>query len=326
MASMDAVLNTPVVLTIFSRRDIVERVLAAIRKAGPKRLYVIGDAGRTPEESEKVKEVRFLIAEIDWCEVRTNYAEENMGPKKRLATGISWAFEQEERAIVLEHDCLPDPSFFPFCEELLERYKDDERVMHIGGNNFFSAVGARYECPDSYFFTHIPHIWGWATWRRAWKYYDVDVKRWPEARERNLLNNVFRDPAVAFRWSSRFQEYYEGKIESWDGQWSFAVLSQGGLCINPSVNLVSNIGFGKEAFSTKNVSARIAEVPTAALNFPLAHPEFLVADELAEHLTQKYVFHINETKMQRFKWFLKSALPFWYRLAKKVTLRKQDAL
>lgn len=318
----DAVPKVPVVLTVFSRRDVVERVLEAIRKAKSKRLYVIGDGGRTPEESARVREVRELIAAIDWCEVRTNYAEENMGPKKRLATGISWVFEQEEQVIILEHDCLPDPSFFPFCEELLERYKDDERVMHIGGNNFFAAVGVPYECQDSYFFTHIPHIWGWATWRRAWQHYDVDVKRWPEARKRKLLNDVFRDSAVAFRWANRFQEYYDGKIESWDGQWSFAVVSQGGLCINPAVNLVSNIGFGAEAFSAKNATAKVAEVPVASLNFPLAHPEFLVVDMAAEHLTQKHVFHINETASLRIKWHLKQAFPRLYDALKRSVAKK----
>ncbi len=319
-------LTTPVVLTIFTRLETVARVLGAIKQAQPPRLYVIADEGRTPEEREKIKEVKELISQVDWCEVRTNYAEQNMGPKKRLATGISWVFEQEEQAIILEHDCLPDPSFFTFCEELLKRYKDDERVMHIGGNNFFRTFGVEYAYQDSYFFTHIPHIWGWATWRRAWQYYDPEVKKWPEARDRYLLNDVFRDSAVAYRWASRFQEYYEGKVESWDGQWSFAVLSQGGLCISPAVNLVSNIGFGKKALTTKDMTSALANMQLHSLSFPLKHPSFMVVDEKAEAAIQRDVFQIGKTRSQRLKWKSKNAFPRLYRTGKRLLKRPTGAL
>ena len=262
-----------------------------------------------------------LIAQIDWCEVRTNYAQENMGAKARLASGISWVFEHEERAIILEHDCLPHLSFFQYCEELLERYKDDERVMHIGGNNFFKAIGIGYKSPDSYFFATIPHIWGWATWRRAWKFYDVNITQWPEARKRKILYDIFPDDAVAFRWENRFQEYYEERIQSWDGQWTFAVLSQGGLSINPNVNLVSNIGFGPEALSCKDPNDPFANISTEAMIFPLIHPPFLVVSKTAEVYTHRNVFHINQTHLQRFKWRLKKKFPGIYLSIKSLTNR-----
>lgn len=306
--------SVPVALIAAPRLDTMPRVLEAIKAVRPQRLYVVADAGWSPETVAKFAEVKKLIAQVDWCEVHTNYAEKNMGAKMRLATGVSWVFEHEERAIILEHDCLPHPSFFNFCDELLERYKHDTRIMHISGNNFFKQLGSRYENPDSYFFTPVPHIWGWATWRRAWQHYDVHVSMWPAARKRRMLYNIFRDDAVAFRWENRLQEYYEGRIESWDGQWTFAVLSQGGLSINPTVNLVSNIGFGPEALSCKDVESPLANIPSESISFPLRHPPFVIVDAEADALIQRDVFNINKTRLQRLKWRMKKTFPGCYDL------------
>ncbi len=166
---------SPVVLTLFNNPESVRRVFAAIRNAQPPQLFLIADAGRNEDEQRLVEECKQIAEDVDWhCNVFMNYATHNMGAKDRLATGITWVFESVDRAIILEHDCLPDPSFFRFCDELLEKYKDDERVMHISGNNF-QQHNAHFKCEESYYFSRIPHIWGFATWRRAWKYYDVNV-------------------------------------------------------------------------------------------------------------------------------------------------------
>ncbi len=317
-------LTVPVALILAPRMETVSRVLAAIKAARPGRLYVVADAGWSPETEEGFKKVKDLIATIDWCDVRTHYAEKNMGAKMRLATGISWVFEQEERAIILEHDCLPHPSFFRYCDELLERYKDDERVMHIGGSNFFKALKSKFESADSYFFTTVPHIWGFATWRRAWKYYDVKVAEWPAARARRMLYDIFHDDAVAYRWENRLQEYYEGRIESWDGQWTFAVLSQGGLSINPSVNLVSNIGFGSQALSCKDIDSPLANMPTTPIGFPLVHPPFMIVNQEAEFYINRDLFRIGRTRLQRLKWRLKKMFPRLYALIKHLSGRPID--
>lgn len=317
-------LSTPVVLILAPRIETVTKVLAAIKNANPSILYAVADAGWSQVTREKFKEVKTLIAQIDWCKVRTNYSDENMNAKMRLASGISWVFEHEERAIILEHDCLPHPSFFSYCENLLERYADDNRVMHIGGDNFFKQLNVDYKSLDSYFFTHVPHIWGWATWRRAWQYYDVNITKWPEAQKRRLLYDVFKDDAVAFRWENRLQEYYENRINSWDGQWTFAILSQGGLSINPSVNLVSNIGFGKEALSCKNENDILANIPSESIAFPLKHPPFMIVDQKADLLIAKKVFHINETYTQRIKWYIKKSYPRLYDAFKNVIGRPKD--
>ncbi len=319
-------LSTPVALILAPRMDTVVPVLEAIKNANASILYVVADAGWSPKTVENFKRVKELIAKIDWCEVHTNYADENMGAKMRLASGISWVFEHEERAIILEHDCLPDPSFFHYCENLLEYYANDNRIMHIGGNNFFKRFGSDYESPDSYFFTHVPHIWGWATWRRAWQYYDVNITKWPEAQKRKLLYSVFKDDAVAFRWENRFQEYYENRINSWDGQWTFTVLSQGGLSINPNVNLVSNIGFGSEALSCKDENDPLANISSEQMSFPLKHPPFVIIDKYADTFVAKRVFHINETYIQRVKWYVKKNHPRLYHMFKRLTRRTEDTI
>lgn len=319
-------LTTPVALILSPRLDTVQRVLATIKAARPQRLYVVADAGWSPETVEGFSKVKELIATINWCEVKKNYATENMGAKMRLASGISWVFEHEECAIILEHDCLPHPTFFPFCEELLERYRNDERVMHITGNNFFKAMKSDFVSRDSYFFTHIPHIWGWATWRRAWQYYDVKVAKWPEARTRRILYDIFRDDAVAYRWENRLQEYYEGRIESWDGQWTFAVLSQGGLSLNPNVNLVSNIGFGPQALSCKDTNSPLANIPTMPISFPLVHPPFPIINQEAVSCINRDLFHISRTRLQRLKWRLKKTFPRLYASVKHLFGRPIDSM
>ncbi len=310
-------LHTPVALVLSNRTETLTRVIAAIKEARPKILYCFCDEGQTPADKARFAASKALVEKIDWCEVRTNYATEHMDVKRRLATGLQWIFENEERAIILEHDCLPNQSFFRFCEELLERYADDTRVMHIGGNNF-QQNNKKFVCRESYYFSHIPHIWGWASWRRAWVHYDPDVQHWPEARKQQLTYNIFSDPAVAYRWEQRFQDYYEDRIRSWDGQWTFAVLSQGGLCINPCVNLVTNIGFGQEAVSAKNPNDPLANIPSESMMFPLKHPNFFVINQQAERYTSQYVFGIGRTHMQRFKWFLKWHYPRPYHWLKKL--------
>jgi len=173
-------LRTPVVLIIFNRPPTTERVFAEIAKARPQKLFVVADGPR-PErsgEAEKCAAARAVIDRVDWeCEVLRNYAEVNLGCRQRPPTGISWVFEQVAEAIILKDDCVPHPTFFRFCEELLEKYREDERVMHISGSNFQPGYTRG---PFSYYFSRFNPIWGWASWRRAWQHYDLNMKLWAE--------------------------------------------------------------------------------------------------------------------------------------------------
>lgn len=175
--------HTPVAFMIFNRPEKTARVFAEIRKARPTQLFIVADGPRTEQEKEKTDATRAVTEHIDWeCEVKRNYSDVNVGCKMRVSSGISWIFENVENAIILEDDCVPEQSFFPYCQELLERYKDDTRIMHISGDNFEWGRTGNFESDASYYFSRIPHVWGWATWRRAWNLYDINMTSWPECR------------------------------------------------------------------------------------------------------------------------------------------------
>lgn len=295
-------MKTPVAFIIFNRYEQTRRVFEMIRKVKPEKLLVISDG---PSHDK----VRAIIDTVDWpCTVLKNYSETNMGCRKRLSSGLTWVFEQVDRAIILEDDCLPNESFFSFCEELLEKYKDDEEVMHISGNFF-----QKKPIENSHYFSSIPHIWGWASWRRAWKYYDVDLKDWPN----NTSLKEKLPGAVYEYWSTVWKQYYENKINSWDGQWMYTCLSRNGLCITPTKNLVSNIGFGATGTHTKNKDSIFANMKTDEIEFPLIHPERKILTK-ADMFTWKQNFGIDRTWKQIILGNFRRRLPKIYMLFRHV--------
>lgn len=279
--SQDYKVSTAVALLIFNRPDTTARVFEAIAKAKPSKLLVVADGPRPDRlgEADKCAQTRAIINNVDWdCEVITNYSTENLGCKKRVASGIDWIFEQVEEAIILEDDCLPEHSFFRFCDEMLERYRLNERVgMVSGGNLQFGQLRGN----ASYYFSRYTHIWGWATWRRAWKHYDRDMALWPSFRDEGWLDRVFASQGEREYWQNSFQWVYDGKLDTWDCSWTFAAITQGMLQVVPNVNLISNIGFGPEATHTHVVGIH-ANMPTQPMGFPIKHPNFVLADEEAD--------------------------------------------
>jgi hypothetical protein len=243
-------LKTPVAFILFNRPDVTSRVFEEIRRARPSTLLLIADGPRphVPGEADQCAQARSIVSRIDWpCELLTNYSEQNLGCKLRVSSGLDWVFQQVEEAIIIEDDCLPDPSFFAFCQALLERYRNDPRVMHITGDNF-QPPGWSY--PYSYYFSRYASIWGWATWRRAWKLYDVKISRWPEMKASGWLSDDLSDPREVQVWTQNFDRVYAGNYDTWDHQWTFTCFSNGGLAVTPAVNLVKNIGFGAAATHT----------------------------------------------------------------------------
>jgi hypothetical protein len=260
--------DTPVAFFLFNRPLATARVFSRIAELRPSRLFLIADGPRNEEESYVCEATRNVVSEIDWdCDVQTNFSEVNLGCKRRMSSGIDWVFSQTEQAILLEDDCLPDASFFPYCRELLERYADDERVMTISGDNM--QFGIRHT-PYSYYFSAVQHIWGWATWRRAWRKYDVQMRRWPEVAETNFTGDMVPPNAAAYL-KKKMAETYAGKIDTWDYQWTFACWLNRAFCILPAVNLISNIGFGPGATHCKKPDV-YAALPTETMEFPLSHP------------------------------------------------------
>jgi hypothetical protein len=287
---MFEICNTPVLFLIFNRPNTTEQVFEAIAKAKPRCLFVAADGPRTDKEgeAEKCQAVRDIIKRVDWdCEVKTLFREQNLGCKEAVSSAITWFFEQVEEGIILEDDCLPSDSFFSFCAELLEKYRDDKRIMMISGDNFQDGI---QRGDASYYFSSVPWIWGWATWRRAWRLYDREMQTFPSFVKEDRMQSLSADRAVQnYRWSD-FIATYEGHINTWDFQWIYSVLINHGLSICPQVNLVSNIGWSLESTHTFDPKSSLANIPLDEIH-EILHPWAIMPDVLAD----KYFYerHLN---------------------------------
>lgn len=294
-------LNTPVVFIIFNRPDTTARVFSEIAKAKPPKLLVVADGPRAnrPGEAEKCAAARAIIRTVDWdCEVLTNYSDTNLGCKKRVSSGLDWVFDQVPEAIILEDDCLPEPTFFRFCEELLVRYRDDERIGMISGDNF--QFGRRYG-EDSYYFSKYVHIWGWATWRDRWVgSNDVTMAKWPRVRDDGKITDLVGDAREATYWQNIFECVHRGEIDTWDYQWVFANWFEGRATILPAVNLISNIGFGQGATHTTGLS-ELANLQVEAIHFPLVHPVGVFKNIKADRFSESKCFRVPMWKRVRGK-------------------------
>src|SRR5262245_2534196 len=281
--------KSPVAFRIFNRPDETRQVFAEIAKARPPKLLVVADGPRKhlPNEVGYCEEARRIATQIDWnCELMTNFSTENLGCAERVSTGIGWVFKQVDEAIILEDDCLPHPTFFRFCDEMLETFRDDERIMSISGDNFqFGRKRWRY----SYYFSRYVHIWGWASWKRAWKHYELKMPLWPTVKAEGWLNDMFPDRREARYWDYIFEQTYEGKTDTWDYQWLFACWLRSALSVVPNVNLISNIGFGRDATHTVG-GGKFANMITDAMSFPLTHPPIQVRDSKADRSTSQLFF------------------------------------
>jgi hypothetical protein len=304
-------LRTSVVFIIFNRPDLSIKVFEEIRKARPSKLFIIADGPREnhPNDVEKCANVRAIVNNVDWeCEVFKNYSTINLGCSLRCSTGISWVFEFVDEAIILEDDCLPNMSFFQFCQELLEHYREDERVMQISGDNFeFREDSRKY----SYYFSMFSHpvsIWGWATWKRAWSKYDYHLMHWPEIREAGSLTAYFGDGRLSQFWTRIFDDVSNCKF-TWDYQWQFCRWVHEGLCIIPSKNLISNIGWGNDATHTIIVDSKSIwdNIPSHEMQFPLNHPPYVLRDINADKNNFDMLWS-SQPLLSRFIWQIKKYL------------------
>ena len=281
-------MNTAVLFLVFNRPDTTREVFASIRRIKPPRLYVAADGPRESREheAEQVKRVRQIATSIDWpCELTTLFRDENLGCKAAISEAISWFFEHEEEGVILEDDCLADDEFFHFCEQMLDRYRDDQRVWMITGNNF---QGENWRGEAAYYFSRYSHIWGWASWRRAWQHYDGDLSFWPGWKESDAWKSVCPDAGERRYWSRAFSRSYESRVDSWAYPWMASVWHGSGLTVTPNRNLVTNIGFGTEATHTRSANARLL-VPLAPLG-QITHPAEVSACAEADAYVFKHVF------------------------------------
>ncbi len=318
--------KTPILFLIFNRPEVTSRVFEEIKKQKPKYLFVAADGPRSnfEEDIEKCKICREIVLNnIDWdCEVKTLFRDDNLGCGRGVSQAISWFFENVEQGIILEDDCLPHQSFFGFCEELLEKYKHDEKVYGISGNNFQKGI---QRGDASYFFSNYSHIWGWASWRRAWEHYDFNLEQLEKFKENKLITKIDKRKIFESYWISIFKKTAIKEIDTWDYQWQFAVWNNEGLIASPNLNLISNIGFGQQATNT-TVTSPFANMKTSGIG-TLLHPKIIKVDKQADRYASDKVFNI--TKIKKFtinglKRFLKRKLirlfaPEFIQLAKRKT-------
>lgn len=294
--------NTPVAFLIFNRPDTTAQVFAQIAKAKPRQLLVVADGPRAdrPGEVEKCLATRAIIEQVNWpCEVLTNYAEANLGCKQRISSGLDWVFDIVEEAIILEDDCVPELSFFSFCEALLEQYRDDERVMMISGTNYLLQL----DIPESYVFSRYFAIWGWATWRRAWRKYDINLTDWPALKTQGQLDYFFAQRYMRKFLGAMFDAVYRQQLDTWDVQWFYSCLFNNGLSIVPKMNLVSNIGItGTHTPACMENPA----LPTFSLDVEkLVHPQKIFANVLYDEAMFRVRIKTSAWKLARQK--IKSA-------------------
>lgn len=280
-------IGTPIAFIIFNRPRHTRQSFALIREQRPSKLLIIADGPRLghPTDDERCRETRNIVENIDWpCEVLRNYADINLGCKNRVSSGLDWVFTQVDKAIILEDDCLPNKDFFSFCDELLVRYENDPRVWVVTGNNFQNGVRRG---DAAYYFSKFNHCWGWASWRRAWQHYRVDIPFWPTWKDTEDWHTKLPDPVERKIWSKLLDDVQSGDIDTWDYQWTATTWYFGGLTATPQVNLVTNIGIGPDATHTV-ASEEQAGLPALSLG-PLTHPVVVKQDLAAD----RYVLNHN---------------------------------
>jgi len=280
----------PVLLMGFNRPELMARVIDRLREVEPRQVYVAVDGARDshPADGERVQACRDLVLRLDWgCEVHTLFQDANLGCGRGVSTAVTWFFDHVDRGIVLEDDIVPHPTFFDFCAELLDRYEADERVFAVSGCNVVPRT--RLSRPqDSYRFSQIPVVWGWATWRRSWRHHRLDIAGWrrglPVSR---LLKRVGYSPTSALFWGSEFELTARGDVDTWDWQLTQAAMASGQLTATSNVNLVENIGFGSDATHTVGGAARLA--PPTPVVLP-TEPVPVVVDLMADQWATRHHF------------------------------------
>lgn len=280
-----------VLFLIFNRPETTKRVFEEVRKAKPPRLYIASDGPRSEKSSETeiVEKLRkTILSAIDWdCKVETLFREKNLGCGKAVSEAITWFFKQEKDGIILEDDCLPNRTFFNFCEELLDYYRDNKKVMHISGDQFVP----NFNNGASYYFSKIQHCWGWASWADRWSEYDFSIQEFTGKDIKNFSENE----KVQNYWLDILNKMKRKEIDTWDYQWVFAIVLKNGLCINPAKNLISNIGFGENSTHTPDNNNPLSKMPTYGIE-NIIHPKKVEIDKKAVDYIYKNHFGIDFNK------------------------------
>lgn len=273
--------DVAVLLIVHRRVDETRRVFDAVARARPRRLFVAADGPAAAADRDACDRTRAIVSRVDWdCEPSYNLSEANLGPDARVISAVNWVFKSADSVVVLEDDCLPHERFFSFCSTMLDRYRDDTRIMHVSGECYRTVR----EGDSSYFFSKYPLAWGWATWARAWSLFDPLIRTWPRFRAQPESHALFDSDDERRYWFATFDRHHQqaavGHQRHWDYAWYYACMTNA-LSIHPAVNLVSNIGYGPMAshtFGTSHLSNRTVH----RLEDDLRHPTWVVRDRQAD--------------------------------------------
>jgi hypothetical protein len=307
--------RSAVLLLVFRRPETTRRVMRAIAQAKPPRIYIASDGPRPgrSDDSSLSAEVRRITTDVTWpCEVRTLFRDRNLGCRAAVSGGIDWFFEHEMEGVILEDDCVPDSTFFAYADGLLERFRHDDRIAMISGDDFHPPGHAR---EHSYSFTRYPYVWGWATWRSAWSTYDTRMLDWPQLRRTDWLERLGDGyPDFARYWRERFDDVYEGRTDTWDYVWTYSVWRNELLSIMPTTHLVSNVGFGSGATHTSRPDWRSA-LDAHPMPFPLRHPPHVARDPAVDRWADLHVYGTQSAAWRRLARRVPGARPFasWLR-------------
>ena len=269
--------SVPVLFLIFNRPAFTEMVFDVIAEIKPKYLYIAADGPRQgkPDDIELCAKTRSVIERVNWdCEVKTLLRFKNLGCRYAVSEAITWFFDNVNEGVILEDDCLPDKSFFEFCAELLEKYRFDDKVMSISGSNLLTEGWKT--STQSYYWGH-GGIWGWATWKRAWNHYDIEMKNWPQQQTKDQIKARLGTAKWYNHYYGMFDSSFNQSLNTWDIQWFYSILMCDGIAINPCVNLVKNIGYGNGTH-THSADDAIANLASNRITFPLKHPQKMVLD------------------------------------------------
>lgn len=282
-------LTTPVLLITFNRADYTRKVFEKIKEAKIPKLYVANDAPRSGNKNDEKNraDIRDMLKEIDWdCELHTLFQERNLGCGLGVSSAISWAFENEDKLIILEDDCVPNLSFFTFCDEMLEKYYHDTRIWLISGRSHQSK--SKYFNNQDYIFSHYGHTWGWAIWKRCWNQFDIEMKDFPDFMKIGGANNIFSSKEEGQLFNKIYKKTFFGaakNFHTWDYQLGYNILKNGGLCIVPCKNLIKNIGVQGTHYDGQ--SNRFTNMESEEMPEVIRHPKFVIIDKGYEQLHYK---------------------------------------
>ena len=302
--------KVPIIILLYNRPETTKEVCKAISIYQPDKLYVVADGPKDVQDKIRCDQTRSIIDMIDWnCKIHKNYSEKNMGCGFGVSSGISWAFNSCERAIILVDDCIPDSSFFYYCEQLLEKYKDDTRIGMISGNNYGFPL---YDSNISYSFSKHGHITGWATWKRCWEKFNYNLNIYDKNELELIRSNISANEHFVTKWWSGVEAVINGDLDAWSLQWGVARYANNYLTIRPKENLVAHIGYGEFATHTKG-KPNPKYTATGSLEFPLEHPRIIAPDKNADKKLEEDLFPVKQprdTYLQRIIIRLKNMIPF----------------